>query len=82
MSELVTQDMLPTEWEKQETKNIKLVEVTKNSSEYYVVQNYLSGSALENKTQILRVQNPYLYGRYQLRKVEYVKKFNNTFEEK
>lgn len=80
MSYLMTKNMLPSNWGKQKRQEIKLVDVIEGSREYEKVLDRLSGSALENLSHIVRVQNPFLYGRYQLRKVEYKKLFNSCEE--
>lgn len=77
----MTRSILPLTWESQGSVEAKEFELSKNSIEYRNVLPYLSGSALRNLTHIVRVQNPYLYGRYLLRKNEY-KKISSTYLEK
>lgn len=45
--------------------------ITKGSAEYNKVTSFLSGNSLHNLQKIVKIWNPYLYGRYMLRKKEY-----------
>lgn len=79
-SRLVQDLTLPSNWSNQcgIEKEFKEVRLLSTSSEYQSARQRLIGIPLTNLQYITRVESPYLYWRYQLRKMEYNKKTFNA----
>lgn len=70
---LVKEINLPYSWSSQSDEAEKVI-LIEGSSEYLSIERQLSPI---NVTTIVRVQNPYLYGRFLLKLKEYEMKYGN-----
>lgn len=79
--ELITKLPLPDHWGSwsygEEFSEVQLKSI---SNEYKNVAMLLREDALHNLQRVTRVENPYLYWRYQLRKMEYELKTSSAVE--
>ncbi|NWT07825.1 PAR14 polymerase, partial [Vireo altiloquus] len=75
--------MLPPTWDPMENEQLKIVELKPNSREYKDVQDrFLRTCQFFKIEKIERVQNPYLWKTYQIKKCEMDKKNGNKKNEK
>ncbi|NWS05484.1 PAR14 polymerase, partial [Motacilla alba] len=75
--------VLPPSWDPMEDEQLKIVELKPDSGEYKDVQvRFLQTCQLFKIEKIERVQNPYLWKSYQIKKCEIDKKNGNTNNER
>lgn len=67
------EEIKPSDWGYQSVFN-EAVEVSVSSEELSKVRGLLNGEALSNLQRVVKVHNPYLYGRYLMRKEEYCRR--------
>uniref|UniRef100_A0A8D0LB93 Poly [ADP-ribose] polymerase n=1 Tax=Sphenodon punctatus TaxID=8508 RepID=A0A8D0LB93_SPHPU len=74
---------LPKDWEDMKGDNVKVVQLNPATAEYQDVQTkFLSTCSMYKIVKIERIQNPYLWRTYQIKKEELDKKSGNTNNER